>query len=45
MFFSSENVFLDTFVNAGKKIIEILAMFWGFNIVFPSTQIDNGGIV
>ena len=28
-----------------KKLLKFSAMFWGSDIVLPSTEIDDGGIV
>ena len=45
MFFSWEEFFLNIFANAGKKVIESISNVWGSDIVLPSTEIDDGGIV
>ena len=28
-----------------KKLLKFSAMFWGSDIVLPSTEVDDGGIV
>ena len=46
MFFSWEKKFFKIYLPMLiKKLLKFSAMFWGSDIVLPSTEVDDGGIV